>query len=102
MFKIEIKDADGVVVGWIETADPTAQIQAYTDNGQWVGCTFHVTDISYEHALAECIEKRIAEYPQLGDFLNAYFDGGELEIEQLRQQRLAVKAKYPKPTQGGV
>lgn len=100
MFRIDIKE-NGIVVGSVEAADTAAQIQSWADNGQWVGCTFDIVDITYEYELARCIENRIAEYPTFGDFLNVFFDGGDLEMEQLRQQRLTVKAKYPKPVLGG-
>lgn len=56
--------------------------------------TIEIEDISKEHELREVIAKRIAEYPSAADFLNAFFDGG---LEELREKRLAVKAKYPKP-----
>jgi hypothetical protein len=56
-----------------------------------------ITDISSEHALAECISKRKSEYPSAEDFLNAFFDGGEQALAALQAKRLAVKAKYPKP-----
>ena len=56
-----------------------------------------IEDISYEHALAECIAKRKAEYPSPEDLMDAFFDGGEEALEELRQQRLAVKAAHPKP-----
>jgi hypothetical protein len=56
--------------------------------------TIEIQDISQEHELREVISKRIAEYPSAADFLNAFFDGG---LEELREKRLAVKAKYPKP-----
>lgn len=56
--------------------------------------TIEIEDISKEHELREVIQKRIAEYPSAADFLNAFFDGG---LEELREKRLAVKAKYPKP-----
>jgi hypothetical protein len=59
--------------------------------------TIEIQDITYEHDLDLCIAQRIAEYPDLGAFLNAFFDGGDAAIEGLRAQRLAVKAKYPKP-----
>lgn len=63
--------------------------------------TVEITDISAEHELQECISKRVAEYPTFGDFMNAFFDGDqEANLEALRQMRLAVKAKYPKPTGG--
>lgn len=63
--------------------------------------TIEIEDISAEHELQECISKRIAEYPTFGDFMNAFFDGDqEANLEALRQARLAIKQKYPKPTGG--
>ena len=59
--------------------------------------TIEIIDISAEHELQECISKRIAEYPTFGDFMNAFFDGGEQALAELQAKRLAVKAKYPKP-----
>lgn len=59
--------------------------------------TVEIQDISAQHALAEVIAKRVAEYPSPQDFLNAFFDGGEPALEVLKNQRLAIKAKYPKP-----
>jgi len=48
--------------------------------------------------LEECYKNRMAEYPGIEDFLNAYFDGGEFAVQELQNMRLAVKAKYPKPS----
>lgn len=59
--------------------------------------TVEVTDISAEHELAECLAKRKAEYPSPEEFLNAFFDGGQAALDALQLNRLAVKAKYPKP-----
>lgn len=59
--------------------------------------TIEIIDITQEHVLAECIAKRKAEYPTPESFMNAYFDGGDAALEALRQKRLEVKAKYPKP-----
>lgn len=59
--------------------------------------TIEIVDISQEHALKECIANRKAEYPTMEEFLNAYFDGGESAVQALQAQRLAIKAKYPKP-----
>jgi hypothetical protein len=56
--------------------------------------TIEIEDISQEHELREVIQNRIAEYPSAAEFLNAFFDGG---LDLLREKRLAVKAKYPKP-----
>lgn len=56
-----------------------------------------IIDISQEHALQQCIANRKAEYPTMEEFLNAYFDGGEVAVQELQAKRLAIKAKYPKP-----
>lgn len=56
-----------------------------------------VVDISQEWELQEVLKKRKAEYPSAEEFLNAWFDGGDAALEALKQKRLAVKAKHPKP-----
>jgi len=40
-------------------------------------------------------EARVAEYPSLGDQLDAIWKGGEAE-EEMRAKIMAVKAKFPK------
>ena len=59
--------------------------------------SIEIEDITYDYSLAECIRKRIAEYPKPEDFMNAYFDGGEDALTELHDLRLAIKQKYPKP-----
>jgi hypothetical protein len=59
--------------------------------------TIEIIDMTQEYALEQCIANRKAEYPTMEDFLNAYFDGGEVAVQILQAQRLAVKAKFPKP-----
>lgn len=59
--------------------------------------TIEIEDITAQHALEKCIADRKAEYPSPEDFLNAFFDGGDVALEELRAARLAIKAKYPKP-----
>jgi len=59
-----------------------------------------VVDISHEWELAEVLKKRKAEYPSAEEFLNVFFDGGSAELEALKQKRLEIKAKYPKPVAG--
>lgn len=56
-----------------------------------------IEDITAQHALAEVIAKRVAEYPSAEEFLNAFFDGGQSALDALQAARLAIKAKYPKP-----
>lgn len=59
-----------------------------------------IVDISEEWKLYKCVEKRRLEYPSPEEFLNVFFDGGSAELEALKQKRLAVKAKHPKPVAG--
>lgn len=59
--------------------------------------TIEIEDITAQYELEQCIAKRIAEYPTAGDFLNAFFDGGQAALDALQVKRLAIKAKYPKP-----
>jgi hypothetical protein len=62
--------------------------------------TVEIIDISAEVALQNCIAARKSEYPSAEEFLNAFFDGGEQALAELQAKRLAVKAKYPKPSEG--
>jgi hypothetical protein len=86
-------DADVLEEEMRDTLDGVAQ--------KWVKLkaeyTVEIEDITAQHALAEVIAKRVAEYPSAEDFLNAYFDGGQAALDALQAARLAVKAKYPKP-----
>jgi hypothetical protein len=98
MKRVNIKNADGVVTNFLDIEDPTQIIQEWTDSNHWGdGTTFEITDITAEHALAEVIKNRVAEYPTPAEFMNAFFDGGESAIAELQTKRLAIKAKYPKP-----
>lgn len=69
--------------GVILPAEYTIEIEDLNQNKEWL--------------LQQAIGKRIAEYPTAEEFLNAFFDGGDEALEQLKQKRLAIKAKYPKP-----
>jgi hypothetical protein len=42
------------------------------------------------------VDKRVIEYPPIGDQLDALWKGGEAAAEMLAKVQ-AVKAKYPKP-----
>jgi hypothetical protein len=59
--------------------------------------TVEIVDVTAEWELDECIQSRKDEYPSPEEFMNAYFDGGPAALGVLMQQRLEVKAKYPKP-----
>jgi len=56
-----------------------------------------IEDITAEHELVECLRKRKLEYPTPEEFMNAFFDGGDQALQDLRDLRLLIKGKYPKP-----
>jgi hypothetical protein len=92
---------------WVAFAEfPEPQATEWIEEGkreQWWGdpqyLTFEVRDISFECELRKVIELRKSEYPTFEEFLNAFFDESESGIEKLRQKRIEVKLKYPKPNQ---
>jgi hypothetical protein len=117
MKKVIIKDLMGNEISWMKSEDPTFSISECVASNVWglperpeldaegnptgnilpAEYTVEIIDISAEYALAEVIKNRVSEYPTPADFMNAYFDGGETALAALQVQRLAVKAKYPKP-----
>lgn len=60
--------------------------------------TIEITDITHESDLDLCIKQRLKEYPSPEAFMNAFFDGDQAaNIEAMKQARLEIKSKYPKP-----
>lgn len=59
------------------------------------------TDITFEHALAECYRKRTASYWPAGDVLDAIFKfyntGDKTQLQAWVESCAAVKAANPKP-----
>ena len=60
--------------------------------------------VAYDEAVVQAymdahayIEKRVAEYPPIGDQLDALWKGGDAAAEMLAKVQ-AVKTKYPKVT----
>ena len=97
MKKLIIKFADQIL---IQHTGPEADLLKWLEeekNKYPIGAIVEIWDYSYEFELAECISKRVSEYPTPSDFLNAFFDGKDEALHDLELKRLAVKAKYPKP-----
>lgn len=100
MKRVIVKNLEGVQTHGGELEDPTAWVAACEATGVWGEpgqYTVEIVDVTEEHQLSETIKKRKSEYPSAEDFLNAFFDGGDEALEALRQKRLEIKAKYPKP-----
>jgi hypothetical protein len=117
MKKVIVKNNQGIETHGVEMIDPTEWVQHCIDNDFWgkkeivevdengnltgvivpAEYTVEIIDFTHEHAMQECIQNRIKEYPTPLDFMNSFFDGGEVALQQLQELRLAIKAKYPKP-----
>lgn len=54
-----------------------------------------ILEVEAEIASTEYQRKRKVEYPEIGDQLDALWKGGQA-LEDMKQQIMAVKAKYPK------
>ena len=60
-------------------------------------------EVAYDNAAVEAlvaskayIDSRLAEYPSIGDQLDALWKGGD-DAAAMLEQVMAVKSKYPKP-----
>lgn len=50
-----------------------------------------------ELAQMDYVRQRINNYPELGEFVDAWVKGDEAALEEYKRKCLEVKAKYPKP-----
>jgi hypothetical protein len=50
-----------------------------------------------ELAQMDYVRQRINNYPELGEFVDAWVKNDQAALEEYRQKCLAVKSKYPKP-----
>lgn len=114
MYKIKVTEKSGASIEYIsdlsiidrlpEMGHGKPERNELDENGEPTGniipadYTVEVQDFTYEYNLLKCIEHRVAEYPTPLEFMNAFFDGNEEAIKELQEKRLAIKAKYPKPT----
>jgi hypothetical protein len=128
MNRYDIKDSSGLIVQsylannpvpfsgtqetsvWTPTIDDNGD-RVLDDQGNPVGTiitqpptyTVTVTDVTYETNLALCYKQRQAEYPTIGDQLDAIYKRDHLDDATqwtaVVNQIAATKAKYPKPQQ---
>ena len=89
MYKFKVIEKSGAYIEYFAEAP-----MDWSKFGHGDDYTVEQTDVTKEFKLAEVMKKRIAEYPTPEEFLNKFFDGG---LEELREKRLLVKEKYPKP-----
>jgi hypothetical protein len=50
-----------------------------------------------ELAQMDYVRQRINNYPEMGEFVDAWVKNDQAALEEYRQKCLAIKAKYPKP-----
>ena len=50
-----------------------------------------------ELAQMDYVRQRINNYPEMGEFVDAWVKNDQAALEEYRQRCLAIKAKYPKP-----
>ena len=74
---------DGLV--WLDNSPKPTQLEL---NALWETTQNSITAKTY-------ITKRLAEYPTIGDQLDALWKGGDAQTEMLAKV-MAVKTKYPK------
>lgn len=112
MLKIKVTEKSGASIEYISDESLIGRLHEMGhglperaeigEDGQPTGVIFpaeytvEIIDITAEHALQQALAARKAEYPSAEEFLNVFFDGGDEALEELRQRRLAIKAKYPK------
>jgi len=80
-----LDDGDDAAV-WLPNCTPITDSEAEELRAQTAAVMFN--NLSYA-------EKRLTEYPSIGDQMDALWKGGDVAAEMLAQIQ-AVKAKYPK------
>jgi hypothetical protein len=58
-----------------------------------------VSDATAEEQLSRVLDARANEYPPMADYLDGVVKGDQAQIDKYIADCLAVKAKYPKPTE---
>jgi hypothetical protein len=96
---IEVKD--GRLIGWGEYpfSRTTVEIDCQYTGKFANGYEISGGQVRYPEPELSYRQKREAEYPSLGDMVDAFCkaaQGDEGELSALMEQRAAVKLKYPK------
>jgi hypothetical protein len=55
--------------------------------------------IAFDRSVQQVLAARAAEYPPMADYLDGIVKGDDAQVQAYIDACLAVKAKYPKPTQ---
>ncbi len=99
MFKVLVNDGERLIEYVTDTPD---DVVSNLKNMGHYDCSVSIVNLEkdYNYLLRECYVKRVAEYPPIGDQLDAVMkmiDGDETEAKALSKKCKEVKQKYPKP-----
>lgn len=83
-----IADGDDVPEGLIEISKFDADV---------IGKKYFELKRDEEISKLDYVRQRVTEYPEIGQFLDAWVKGDEVALSEYREKCLTVKAKYPKP-----
>lgn len=99
MKKIKFKNNLGEVYSVFEMEDPTQLIAKETADqlAEGMVISVEIEDITYQKALDECHKNRAANYPDIGQVLEAVLEGDQNAINSFKQQRALIKLQFPKP-----
>jgi surfactin synthase thioesterase subunit len=92
------KDADNKLFGIADGQPVPAGLTEITKvEADRIGKQNYEKQREEELAQMDYVRQRINNYPELGEFVDAWVKNDQAALEEYRQKCLAIKAKYPKP-----
>jgi hypothetical protein len=92
------KDANNKLYGFEEGQPvPAGLTEISLIEAQRIGKANFEKQKEAELASMDYVRQRIMNYPEMGEFVDAWVKGDEKALEEYKQKCLEVKKKYPKP-----
>jgi hypothetical protein len=92
------KDADNKLFGIADGQPVPAGLTEITKaEADRIGKLNYEKQREEELAQMDYVRQRINNYPEMGEFVDAWVKNDQAALEEYRQRCLAIKAKYPKP-----
>lgn len=92
------KDADNKLYGYEEgQAVPAGLTEITKVEAERIGKLNYEKFREAELAQMDYVRQRVNNYPELGEFVDAWVKNDQAALEEYRRKCLAVKSKYPKP-----
>jgi hypothetical protein len=92
------KDANNKLFGIAEGQPVPAGLTEITKvEAERIGKQNYEKQREEELAQMDYVRQRINNYPEMGEFVDAWVKNDQAALEEYRQRCLAIKAKYPKP-----